>query len=138
MVDTLDDVEPPYRSGDSDRVLRHVYSWLKFDDAKRRIEIQIDGRAADNVAIDAVDILVIMREVGRLTAELAEVKGEAQRQYDFNVEQIAKIAALETSEREKVAAWMIKMGFATGHGDTIEDLLSEATWQIESERENDG
>jgi hypothetical protein len=43
--------------------------------------------------------------------------------------------AIET-EREKVAAWMTQQGYATGHGDTIEDLLKELEWQIrESERE---
>lgn len=40
------------------------------------------------------------------------------------------------AEREKVAAWMIRSGYATGHGDTIEDLLNELDWQIrEQERE---
>jgi hypothetical protein len=34
--------------------------------------------------------------------------------------------------REKVAQWMIERGFATGHGDSIEDLLKEIEWQIES------
>jgi hypothetical protein len=29
-----------------------------------------------------------------------------------------------------VAKWMISKGLATGHGDTIEDLLNEAEWQI--------
>ena len=38
-------------------------------------------------------------------------------------------AALKT-EREKVAQWMISRGYATGHGDTIEDLLQELEWQI--------
>lgn len=31
-------------------------------------------------------------------------------------------------EREKVAAWMIDGGYATGHGDTVEDLLREMEW----------
>jgi hypothetical protein len=40
------------------------------------------------------------------------------------------------AEREKVAAWMIARGYATGHGDTVDDLLKELEWQIrESERE---
>ena len=40
------------------------------------------------------------------------------------------------AEREKVAAWMIARSFATGHGDTTEDLLKELEWQVrESERE---
>lgn len=40
------------------------------------------------------------------------------------------------AERHKVAAWMIGRGYATGHGDTTEDLLTELEWQIkERERE---
>ena len=39
-------------------------------------------------------------------------------------------------EREKVAQWMIERGYATGHGDTVEDLLKELEWQIE-ERERE-
>ena len=40
------------------------------------------------------------------------------------------------AERHKVAAWMIDRGYATGHGDTTEDLLKELEWQI-SERERE-
>jgi len=34
------------------------------------------------------------------------------------------------AEREKVAKWMIAKGYATGHGESIEDLLKELEWQI--------
>ena len=37
-------------------------------------------------------------------------------------------------EREKVASWMIRNGFATGHGDTTEDLLAELEEQIDERR----
>jgi hypothetical protein len=37
--------------------------------------------------------------------------------------------AIET-EREKVAAWMMARGYATGHGDSTEALLNELEWQI--------
>jgi hypothetical protein len=30
---------------------------------------------------------------------------------------------------------MIQHGFATGHGETIEDLLGELSWQVEELRE---
>ena len=47
-----------------------------------------------------------------------------------------KIGFDRADERNKLAAWMIAKGYATGHGDTIEDLLQELEWQIrESERE---
>jgi hypothetical protein len=49
---------------------------------------------------------------------------------------VTRFAALvAAAEREKVAAWMTQQGYATGHGDTVEDLLKELEWQIrESER----
>jgi hypothetical protein len=34
----------------------------------------------------------------------------------------------EAEARERLAAWMIENSFATGHGDTLEDLLGELTW----------
>lgn len=34
------------------------------------------------------------------------------------------------SDKEILAAWMIQHGYATGHGDTIEDLLVELDIQI--------
>lgn len=38
--------------------------------------------------------------------------------------------------REWVSAWMIQRDYATGHGETIEDMLKELEWQArESERE---
>jgi hypothetical protein len=36
----------------------------------------------------------------------------------------------------KAAQWMIDRSYATGHGETIEDLLKELEWQVaERERE---
>ena len=54
-----------------------------------------------------------------------------------NLELFERFAALVAAhEREKVAAWMMRQGYATGHGDTVEDLLKELEWQIaERERE---
>ena len=49
------------------------------------------------------------------------------------------LALIETeiaTEREKVAQWMMDKGYATGHGDSIEDLVKEIEWQVaERERE---
>lgn len=40
------------------------------------------------------------------------------------------------SDLETLARWMIQRGYATGHGDTVEDLLVELEWQVaERERE---
>lgn len=47
-----------------------------------------------------------------------------------------KIGFDRADERNKLAAWMIAKGYATGHGDTTDDLLKELEWQVrESERE---
>jgi len=35
-----------------------------------------------------------------------------------------------SDDKERLAAWMMKEGFATGHGDTVEALLEELSWQI--------
>ena len=36
-----------------------------------------------------------------------------------------------TDDHNELAEWMIKLGFATGHGDSTADLLIELEWQIE-------
>jgi hypothetical protein len=36
----------------------------------------------------------------------------------------------ETIAREAVARWMIENGYATGHGDTLDDLLRELIGQV--------
>jgi hypothetical protein len=35
------------------------------------------------------------------------------------------------AERNKLAKWMMAKGYATGHGNTIEQLLEELRWQVE-------
>ena len=35
------------------------------------------------------------------------------------------------SEKETVANWMMAHGFATGHGDSVADMLIELAWQID-------
>ena len=40
-------------------------------------------------------------------------------------------ALAQSAERNKLAAWMQAQGYATGHGDTIEQLLEELRWQVE-------
>jgi hypothetical protein len=44
------------------------------------------------------------------------------------LKQFAKLVA--AAEREKVSQWMMQRSYATGHGDTLEDLLEELDWQI--------
>ena len=51
---------------------------------------------------------------------------------------VTRFAALvAAAERNKLAAWMIERGYATGHGDSTEDLLKELEWQIEESVRNE-
>jgi len=45
-----------------------------------------------------------------------------------DLERFAAIVA--AAQREKVAHWMRSLGYATGHGDTVEDLLDHLGTQI--------
>jgi len=35
-----------------------------------------------------------------------------------------------SDDKERLAAWMMQQGFATGHGDTTEELLDDLSWQV--------
>jgi hypothetical protein len=41
----------------------------------------------------------------------------------------AVMKEVEAKLREKIAQWMIERDYATGHGDTVEDLLKALEWQ---------
>jgi hypothetical protein len=54
--------------------------------------------------------------------------------FNSRLERFANLVA--AAERNKVAQWMIDRSYATGHGDTVEDLLTQLEWQVrERERE---
>ena len=56
----------------------------------------------------------------------------------YGYESIERFATLvATAERNKLAAWMMRQGYATGHGDTIKDLLKELEWQIDERIRNE-
>ena len=80
--------------------------------------------------MDREQIIRMAREVGLpyiyQTGEVANLR---------LVERFAALVA--AAERNKLAAWMIKHSFATGHGDTVEDLLKELEWQIEERIRNE-
>ena len=80
------------------------------------------------------DIIRMAREAG-----LSNDFGNLGYPYFPELERFAALvaAAEREDEREKVAQWMIQRSYATGHGDTTEDLLAELEWQVrEAERNN--
>lgn len=70
------------------------------------------------------DIIRMAREAGAMFNHIAWVERDLAPIFE-------RFAAMvEAAERNKLAAWMIERGYATGHGDTTEDLLQELEWQI--------
>jgi len=76
--------------------------------------------------------------------DIIRMAKEARMPYFYGTWEIANLDGLErfaalvaAHERKKVAKWMVERSFATGHGDTIEDLLREIDWQA-AEREREG
>ena len=83
--------------------------------------------------MNRLEIIRVAREAGiRLASQSDTV--DPRNVYSHELERFAALVAAH--EREKIAQWMMERGYATGHGDTIEDLLKELEWQAaERERE---
>ena len=73
------------------------------------------------------DIIRMAHEAG-LTRKYRETDLDVVAHSFTQIERFAALVA--AAEREKVAQWMMQRGYATGHGDTTEDLLQELDWQI--------
>ena len=73
------------------------------------------------------DIIRMAREAGISESHAQGMQGFLER-FAFLVAAV---------ERNKLAAWMIERGYATGHGDSIEKLLEELDWQIEERIRNE-
>jgi hypothetical protein len=76
--------------------------------------------------------------------EIIRMAREAGLPYIYQTGEVANLRLVErfatlvaAAERNKLAAWMIERGYATGHGDTVEDLLKELEWQIEESVRNE-
>jgi hypothetical protein len=79
--------------------------------------------------------VVNREEIIRMAREAGDWNGQTAEFNDIGLERFAVLVAAH--EREKVAKWMVERGYATGHGDTVEDLLKELEWQA-AEREREG
>ncbi len=71
------------------------------------------------------DIIRMAREAGLVIKD--KINGGTVVSH-IGIEPFAALVA--AAERNKLAAWMMARGYATGHGDSIEDLLQELDWQI--------
>ncbi len=78
------------------------------------------------------DILRMAREAATEDGSISRDDGKNTVLYAVKTTQFLErfAAIVAAAQREKVAAWMRSMGYATGHGDTTEDLLGELRAQI--------
>ena len=87
------------------------------------------------------DILRMAREAATEDGSINRDDGKNIVLYAVKTTQFLErfVAIVAAAEREKVAHWMHSMGYATGHGDTIEDLLdylgTQIAEKIKAERE---
>ena len=85
---------------------------------------------------DSIEVLRISRDgiTANPDVPVDEIASRVLELLDENIKTLVKRAV--EAERNKVAQWMMARGYATGHGDTVEDLLNELDWQVrEEERE---
>ena len=85
-------------------------------------EIEVNGETG----VNRDDIIRMAREAGGYRA--APTDKALLLLSESHLERFANLVA--AAEREKVSQWMIQHSYATGHGDTLEDLLEELDWQI--------
>jgi len=77
------------------------------------------------------DIIRMAREAGLAPIYSACDVPDVSCAYEDWDEEIERFFALAAAaQREKLAHWMRSMGYATGHGDSIEDLLDHLGTQI--------
>lgn len=69
-------------------------------------------------------------DILRMAREAGGGVGTSDRWLMTQEELVRFATIVAAAQREKVAAWMIRNGYVTGHGDTIEDLLDHLVTQI--------
>jgi hypothetical protein len=83
--------------------------------------------------VDKDDIIKMAKEAGLYSG--SPRSPSTGRMIEKRLERFAALVA--ATERNKLAAWMMSQGYATGHGDSIEKLLEELEWQIEERIRNE-
>lgn len=93
--------------------------------------LSANGRTSEVRAIACAACNLLERDgarIAELEAENARIISGIYYQ-EMRVERDEARKALAEA-REALARWLIAHGFATGHGDTLDDLLGELSWQV--------
>ena len=114
-----------------------------IDGMSRQAQSSVD-RAVNRMAQPEQEPVAWELRAGKTDRVLIEITNNPERAHNWKAS-LNEVVSLYTTppaaqhqaaERNKVAAWMMAQGYATGHGDTMEGLLEELRWQVsESERE---
>jgi hypothetical protein len=98
-------------------------------------KLSVAEEAEKNAAID--DALKAEARCDGLRNERDKALRDGFSARDLGLKTIEMLVARERDEaREAVAQWMIAHSYATGHGDTIQDLLGELEAQIDERRDD--
>lgn len=76
---------------------------------------------------NAVDLLAEVERLNEWADGFSDAQIKERRLCEARIQEIEHRSAIDG--RETTAKWMMEHGYATGHGDTIEDLLGEMEWQ---------
>lgn len=93
-----------------------------------------EAGSCDSICNGCLKVDVFCEKSLERFAELVE-DAHSKRTFDEGFVTVGHMRQQIAAERNKLAHWMMAQGYATGHGDTVEDLLKELEWQVrESER----
>jgi len=102
-------------------------SWMSQAAVDRLTDVTID-LLRETIAMDTADARRIVDTlfVGQLPA-IKDREAVARAMVAFRDTEVSAVMS-------RLSAWMTKNGFATGHGDDVDALLRELTWQVEELR----
>jgi len=76
------------------------------------------------------EIIEMARQAGFFVKDSEAYSPSVQEDHELTPCLKAFAELVAAKEREVVANWILGEGFATGHGDSIVDLLDQLQWQI--------
>lgn len=87
----------------------------------------VQGNRVFSPVIEGTDLLWLIERLVTIAED-----AQAKRMHAEGVVTVGHMREQIAAERNKVAQWMMAKGYATGHGDTVEDLLQELGTEIEA------
>jgi hypothetical protein len=93
-------------------------AWIATLPGSNKMKVLLDVDQVERFA--ALVAAPLQERIAALYKQLNEAERELDSQYKLGME----------AERNKLAAWMMAQGYATGHGETVEGLLEELEREV--------